>query len=657
MSSRISLFSTNDEPLLEYLNLNLSAGVFLEHIDTIDDLYSRMENNYGIPDILILGLAVQEPIRIAEHTHRISKSTKIIIFCLSNQEDVLRESIRFSPFLSSDVSAYIFKEKEEFLTILQNQVNVIENQRNYQATMVEVEKERLASITNQPLVANYLDKLLDRIPIGILNIDSKGKILNLNPSAQRLLNHDERSLIGTYLFNLFPQKELIEIKGLINDVVNDDNRNDNSSEIFCFKDPSGNLYFEMTISILSYTPIEPILNVILQEVTLKVQEESKRLIVEKALHQSEQQLKLVINAIPELIAYVDQDLRFQFNNKAYEKWFGRTREEIIGKKVWEVIGEKSYKIIEHYVKRVLSGETVTFEEKLAFEEKLNYPQKREVFIRSTYIPNFSETGDVIGYVLLTSDITQSKRDEELEKKHMLELAHTSRIITIGEMSSQLAHELSQPLTSIEAYSRACITLIQKDQTTEGEILNALENVSSQAIRAQEIMHELRNFVKKEDSRKCICINDLIKSAIKLLQLEFQENDPAIELNLRGDLPEVFADRILIEQILINLIKNAIEAMRTLAVSERRLLIESSKSQNGEVSVSVHDSGPGLSEYEINKIFEPFYTTKPEGMGMGLAITRSIIHSHGGDLIVNQNSHGGTTFKFTLPVEDIEFLGE
>ncbi len=170
------------------------------------------------------------------------------------------------------------------------------------------------------------------------------------------------------------------------------------------------------------------------------------------------------------------------------------------------------------------------------------------------------------------------------------------------------------------------------------------------------MHELRNFVKKDDSRKCICVNGLIKSAIKLLRIEFQEDDPDIELNLITDIPEVFADRILIEQLLINLIKNAMEAMRSIAVSERRLLIESSSIQNNEVAVSVHDSGPGLSEYEIDKIFEPFYTTKPEGMGMGLAITRSIIHSHGGKLQVTQNSHGGTTFRFTLPVEDIEFLG-
>jgi len=220
MSSRVSLFTTNDEHLLDYLNVNLSAGVLLEHIDTIDDLYGRMKNNYGVPDILILGLSVQEPIRIAEHTKRISKSTKVIIFCTSSQEAILLESIRISPFLSSDVSAYIFHEKEGFLTTLQNHVNIIEHQHNYETTIAEVEKERLASATNLPLVTNYLDKLLDRIPIGILNVDSKGKILNLNPSAQRLLKHSERTLVGTYLFNLFPQKELGEIKTLIIDVVN-----------------------------------------------------------------------------------------------------------------------------------------------------------------------------------------------------------------------------------------------------------------------------------------------------------------------------------------------------------------------------------------------------------------------------------------------------
>ncbi|EEF81175.1 PAS domain-containing sensor histidine kinase [Methylophaga thiooxydans] len=648
MSSRIALFLDDDAELLDYLNSHLSAGVMLGYVTSADELYTRLEDKLGVPDILVLGLNVQEPIRIAEHTLVLHKGIKVIIFCDDNQKETIRKSILFSPFLSSDVTTYIYDNKDNFLDLLQQKVDVIENQRNYATTMAEVERERLASMTGQPLVTNYLDRLLDRVPIGILNLDSKGKILNLNPCAQRLLKYSERDLVSTYFYAVFPDTHESQIKDMIAAALSTQDRGHSGNQTVSFYGPKGKCYFDMTISSLAKSASEPILTVILQEVTLKVQEENKRRKIEQALHQSEQQLLLVINAIPELIAYVDKELRYQFNNKAFEKWFGLSRQAICGRVIWDVIGEPSYRIVEKYVRQAMAGNTVTF------EERLSYPNSGVVYIRSTYVPNFSETGEVQGFVVLTSDITQSKSDEELEKKHLLELAHTSRMITIGEMSSQLAHELSQPLTSIEAYSRACITLIQKDKTTKEEILSALENVSSQAIRAQEIMHELRNFVKKDDSRKTVCVNTLINSAIKLLRLEFQEQDPEVELKLSEDLPHVFADRILIEQILINLIKNAIEAMRVLVAEERQLIIES-HNQSEEVLVSVHDSGPGLSEYEINKIFEPFYTTKPEGMGMGLAITRSIIYSHGGRLLVEKNTYGGTTFKFTLPVEDIEFI--
>tara|TARA_R110002049_G_scaffold213899_3_gene385388 strand:+ start:868 stop:2820 length:1953 start_codon:yes stop_codon:yes gene_type:complete len=648
MSSRISLFLCDDGDLLDYLNLNLSAGVYLEHIASSEELYQRLENKIGAPDILVLGRSVQEPIRMAEHILVLHEGIKIILLCDDNQKDTFKKSILFSPFLSSDVSAYVYDTKAIFLDLLQEKVDGIESQRSYETTIAQMEKERLATMTGHPLVTNYLDKLLDRIPIGILNLDSKGKILNLNASAYRLLEYGKRDLLNTYIYNIFPGKYAYQIKDMITAVLNAKDTSFSSNQIIDFHGPKGKGYFDMIISSLAKSASEPILTVILQEVTLKVQEENKRRKIEQALHQSEQQLLLVINAIPELIAYVDKNLRYQFNNQAFEKWFGLSRQAICGREIWDVIGESSYKIVEKYVHQAMAGKTVTF------EEKISYPSSGIVYIRSTYVPNFSETGEVTGFIVLTSDITQSKSDEDLEKKHLLELAHTSRMITIGEMSSQLAHELSQPLTSIDAYSRACITLIKKDKTTKEEILNALENVSSQAIRAQEIMHELRNFVKKDDSRKNICVNGLINSAIKLLRLEFQDQDPEVELKLSDSLPQVFADRILIEQILINLIKNAIEAMRTLAVDSRRLIIESNN-HNQEVSVSIHDSGPGLSEYEINKIFEPFYTTKPEGMGMGLAITRSIIYSHGGHLTVDQNLYGGTTFKFTLPLEDIKFI--
>ena len=309
-----------------------------------------------------------------------------------------------------------------------------------------------------------------------------------------------------------------------------------------------------------------------------------------------------------------------------------------------MIGERPYTVIKPYIKQVMSGQIITF------EEKLNYPYRGDVYIRSSYVPNFSESGNVIGFFLLTADITQSKNEEEGKLKHMLEAAHASRIITIGEMSTQLAHEISQPLASIEAYSSACVRLIDKDRADISELHSAFKNISSQAIRAQEIMHKLRNFVKKDTTRKEVAINELVQNAIKFLQIELREYQPTLQLDLADDLPLVKADQILIEQVIINLIKNAMEAMQILDKKDRRLTLQTDIWQDSNILVSVRDSGPGIPDYEASKIFEPFYTTKSEGMGMGLAIIRSIIDSHSGELEVQANQkEAGTTFKFTLPI--------
>ena len=140
----------------------------------------------------------------------------------------------------------------------------------------------------------------------------------------------------------------------------------------------------------------------------------------------------------------------------------------------------------------------------------------------------------------------------------------------------------------------------------------------------------------------------MQNAIRFLQIEIRENKPDLSLELAEDLPLIEADQILIEQVIVNLVKNAMEAMQILDQEDRRLTIETNVCQDSGVFVSVKDSGPGITDYEASKIFEPFYTTKPEGMGMGLAIIRSIIDSHGGKLEVLTNGDNGTTFHFTLP---------
>ena len=639
MSSRISLLSTGED-LLTYLNTNLSAGVFLEHNDLPQNLYKVLEQSFGKPDIIVLGLNVEDPIRTAEHILVLRRDIKIVILCKGGRQNILQKAIQFSPFLNSDVTSFEYKSHASLQKKLQTLVDNVEKQRLYRSAIEVVEKERTSIAPTRPLVANYLDKLLDRIPIGILNLDSHGRILNLNRSAQSLLGRSERALVNTELHTLFSSNDTENIQNLTHNALVGDEKNHsivislNSLELKC--------YIEISISLLAINTAEPILTAILQEVTDRVLEEIKRKKAEKALQASEQQLRLVIDAIPELIAYVDADLAYQFNNKAFEKWFGFSRHEIKGKKIWQVIGERPYSVITPYIKEVMSGKIITF------EEKLNYPYRGDVYIRSSYVPNFSESGKVIGFFLLTADITQSKNEEEGKLKHMLEAAHASRIITIGEMSTQLAHEISQPLASIGAYSSACVRLIEKDRADTKELYTAFQNISTQAIRAQAIMHELRNFVKKDSSRKVVAINDLVQNAIRFLQIEIRENKPELSLNLAEELPLIKADQILIEQVIVNLVKNAMEAMQVLDQKSRRLTLETDVCQDSGVFVSVKDSGPGITDYESSKIFEPFYTTKPEGMGMGLAIIRSIIDSHNGELEVLANEDNGTTFRFTLP---------
>ena len=639
MSSRISLLSTGED-LLTYLNNNLSAGVFLEHNDLPQNLYAALEQSSGEPDIIVLGLNVEEPIRTAEHILVLRRDIKIIILCKGGRQNILQKAIQFSPFLNSDVTSFEYKNHASLRKKLQSLIDSVEKQRLYRSAIEVVEKERTSIAPTRPLVANYLDKLLDRIPIGILNLDSHGRVLNLNRSAQSLLGRSERALVNTELHSLFSSNDTDSIQNLTHHAIIGDEKNHsivvslNSLELKC--------YIEISISLLAVNTAEPILTAILTEVTDKVLEEIKRKKAEKALQASEQQLRLVIDAIPELIAYVDADLAYQFNNKAFEKWFGFSRHEIKGKKIWQVIGERPYSVITPYIKEVMSGKIITF------EEKLNYPYRGDVYIRSSYVPNFSDSGNVIGFFLLTADITQSKKEEEGKLKHMLEAAHASRIITIGEMSTQLAHEISQPLASIGAYSSACIRLIEKDRADTEELYSAFKSISTQAIRAQEIMHELRNFVKKDSSRKTVSVNELVQNAIRFLQIEIRENKPDLSLELAEDLPLIEADQILIEQVIVNLVKNAMEAMQILDQEDRRLTIETNVCQDSGVFVSVKDSGPGITDYEASKIFEPFYTTKPEGMGMGLAIIRSIIDSHGGKLEVLTNGDNGTTFHFTLP---------
>src|SRR5262245_26633725 len=241
---------------------------------------------------------------------------------------------------------------------------------------------------------------------------------------------------------------------------------------------------------------------------------------------------------------------------------------------------------------------------------------------------------------------ERKRAEEAFRTAQIELAHVARVVTLGEMTASIAHEINQPLGALVNNAGACLGWLDAKNLEEAR--NSVALMMNDAQRASEIITRIRALAKKAPPQKdWLDINQIIRDVIALGQGEVQRNHIALETQLSDDMPLVFADRIQLQQVMLNLMMNAIEAM-TQVTTPGELLISSGADDSKGVEVVVRDSGPGLDSKSLERVFEPFYTTKPQGMGMGLAICRSIMQAHGGRLWATANRGRGASFHFTLP---------
>jgi len=255
-------------------------------------------------------------------------------------------------------------------------------------------------------------------------------------------------------------------------------------------------------------------------------------------------------------------------------------------------------------------------------------------------------------VQIAADITDKKRIDEVNLQQQKRLEQTSRLITMGEMASSLAHELNQPLSAIANYCAGCIKRLQDGNYRFEDILAAMQKASDQAERAGKIIRRMRDMVKKSDpNRQPIALAEIVDEARAFADIEAQRTGTQIVVELPENLPRIVVDRIMIEQVLLNLVKNGIEAMSDLPFERRRLFIRAHLADERLLEVNVSDQGHGLAEEDMEKIFAPFYTTKAEGMGIGLAICRSIIEFHQGRLWVEPRREGGSVFRFTVPIEE------
>jgi PAS domain S-box-containing protein len=277
---------------------------------------------------------------------------------------------------------------------------------------------------------------------------------------------------------------------------------------------------------------------------------------------------------------------------------------------------------------------------------------RSMLLRAT--PLRDKGGAIVKWYGLTTDLEDLKRAMEELLQARTEVARVARVTTLGELTAAIAHEVQQPLTGLVSSGNACLRWLSKETPNLEAARRAVERIINDGIRAGEVVSRIRALVKKSPTRRdWLNINDTIREVIELIRSEVQRNRISLQTELSNDVPLVLGDRIQLQQVILNLIMNAIEAMSGVSQAHQELSVASMKDGSNGVLVAVRDSGPGLDSTALDRLFDAFYTSKSDGMGMGLAISRTIVEAHGGQLWATPNVPRGAIFQFRLPTDGEE----
>ncbi|MHB1949524.1 MAG: PAS domain-containing sensor histidine kinase [Gammaproteobacteria bacterium] len=367
--------------------------------------------------------------------------------------------------------------------------------------------------------------------------------------------------------------------------------------------------------------------------------------IEKVLRESELRFHLLAENATDMISRHSPDGTYLYVSPSSRNLIGFLPDELVGR--------NAYKLL-HYDDVNKLKKIFTRRKSAATHQTITYRIRHKEgdyrwFESNIRVITDEDTRDVREIQSASRDIT----DRVLDKKARLrgqQLAHVFRLSTMEEMASGMAHEISQPLAAIVNYTQGCVRYLQKEHHDPNQLIEIMNKAVAQAERAGEVIHRLKNFFCKGQLFRTPCkINSIIRETVSLIRNDLNTSKTKTDFDLTKDLPLISMDKIQFQQVILNLIQNAIEAMKENQPQDRRIHIHTKQVDKNTVEVTVSDTGPGFSKEIITKVFKPFFTTKAHGRGMGLAICRSIIEAHGGQFTINPNSTGHSWIKFTLPI--------
>lgn len=384
---------------------------------------------------------------------------------------------------------------------------------------------------------------------------------------------------------------------------------------------------------------------------LRTQAERKR--AEEALRNIEQRLQDIVDNTNAVIFVKDLEHRYQLINRELERRHHVQRNLVRGKSDFDIFPPGVAETLRANDRQVIeTGKPIQFEECVPGDDGDRFYITSKFMLRDACGKPYAICG-------IATDITERKRTEielrrteEAMREAQAALTHVSRVTTVGELAASITHELNQPLTGVVTNSNACLRWLSNDPPNLNEGREAVMRILRDGTRAADVIARIRSLLRKtEVELATMDINGAIQEVIALIQPEVRKNGVKLRIDLDPALPPVQGDRVLLQQVVLNLLINAIEAMAAVDRDDRKLQMISRRMEAATVLVAVCDSGPGFGRHSFEDISKAFFTTKPGGMGMGLSISRSIVNNHGGRLWAEPNPDRGATFQFTLPLND------